>query len=68
MHVQLRDDGRRAIERFDPLERDVLALRKLHDVLHAVNDPEAAAVVDLADVASTLPALLVDGGFGVLGI
>lgn len=68
VHVQLRDNGGRTVERLDALERDVLALRELHDILHAVDDPETATLVELGDVAGVLPALLVDGGFGVLGI
>ena len=33
VHVELRDDRARAVQALDALERDVLALRELHDVL-----------------------------------
>ena len=34
--------------------------------LHSVDDADTAVVVDVADVARVLPALLVNGGFGAL--
>lgn len=42
------------------LQRDVLALAELDEVLDAVDDAEAALLVDGGDVAAVQPAELVD--------
>lgn len=47
------------------LERDVLALAKLDEVLDAVNDAEASEFVDGADIARVEPALLVEQLLGL---
>ena len=57
VHVHLRHDGRQRICVFDLLERDVLALRQLEQVLLAVDDLQPALGVKEANVARVQPAV-----------
>ncbi|KAI7092138.1 acetyl-CoA synthetase-like protein [Hortaea werneckii] len=60
VHVCLAQVRRvREVHVLDPLGRDVLALRKLQDVLSTVNDAEAAQFVNGHDIASLEPAIFI---------
>lgn len=61
-------DGVEGVNTLNLLQRNVLALAELDDVLHAVNDLQTASGVDLSDVAGVHPSIRVDGLGGILGV
>lgn len=62
------DAGVGEVDVLDALGRDVLALSELEDVLAAIDDLEAAELVDLRNVASRKPPVRVDRLGCLLGV